>query len=143
MFMCTLCAADAVTGQGMLVYNNGAGTFSVGANSSANLLGTPDSSIYKGILFFNDRNAPANTSSGSHKLGGGGDLVLSGTIYLTNTAMTSTIYQNARLRGNAGNTTLIKGEIIVGALDLGGGGTIQMQLDPNNKLHVRQVALVR
>ena len=131
-------------GQGMVVYNHGGGTFAVGANGDANLTGASDASAYKGILFFQDRNSPAATGGGgSHTLGGGGNLVLNGTIYITNTTMTSTVYQNVRLRGNSGNQTLIRGEIIVSALDLGGGGAIQMNLNPASILTVRQVALVK
>jgi len=144
MFMATGFADSTDTGgQGMLVYNHGSGTFNVGANSDANLVGSSFGSTYKGILFFNDRNAPANTGSGGHLLGGGGNLVLKGTIYFTNTIMTSSIYQNLRFRGNSGNTTQIQGEIIVSALDLGGGGTIQMNLDAGSTLKIRQVALIQ
>jgi len=130
-------------GQGMVVYNHGGGTFAVGANGDANLVGAADASVYKGILFFQDRSSPAATGGGSHQLGGGGNLVLNGTIYINNSAMTSTLYQNVRLRGNSGNQTLIRGEIIVSALDLGGGGTIRMNLNPASILTVRQVALVK
>jgi hypothetical protein len=130
-------------GQGMLVYCAGDCTFQVGANSGASLVGSSGTSAYKSILFFEDRSAPAHIGAKSHSLGGGGDLILQGTIYLNNTTMTSTTYQNLRLRGNSGNTTLIKGEIIVSALDMqGSSATIQMDLDPTTTLHTRQVALV-
>ncbi|MEP6961518.1 MAG: pilus assembly protein TadG-related protein, partial [Acidobacteriota bacterium] len=48
---------DPNTGQGMLVYLAGSSILSVAANSSATMVGTPAASIYKGILFFSDRNA--------------------------------------------------------------------------------------
>lgn len=160
MLMSTGFGNDPDTGQGMLVYNSGTsasiGTFNVGANSGANLVGTPINSIYKGILFFQDRNSPRFVGPGpnkAHTLGGGGDLILNGTIYLTNcdsndpncvgNTMTAGLYQDLELRGNSGNTTLIEGEIIVSSLDLGGGGTIQMNLNPNLVLPVNQVALVK
>ena len=54
------------TGQGMLVYNVGmdASIFDVGANSNAGtsaepLQGPPDNSYYHGILFWQNRAAPA------------------------------------------------------------------------------------
>jgi hypothetical protein len=126
----------------ILVYNTGSGNFNIGSNGSINLVGSPDSSDYKGILFFQDRNAPANT----HSLGGGGDLILQGTIYLTNTRSTMlgdpTQYQELDLQGNPGSNTLIQGEIIVGSLHMGGNAGIQMNLNPNPTLPVRQVAMV-
>ena len=154
MMMCSDCGTNPDTGNaGMLVYIHHNGTFNVGANGNVSLLGSDFTSAYKGALFFEDRNAPPNkTPSGSHSLGGGGDLTLVGTIYLTNCSsgdtgctnpMTATTYQNLRLRGNSGNTTLIKGEVIVSTLDLGGGGTIVMQLDPTAVLPINKVALLR
>ncbi len=151
----------ATGGQGMMVYCKGDCTFNVGANSGASLVGSDNSSIYKGILFFEDRNAPSHTGSSSHSLGGGGDMTLQGTIYLTNCysgsswldtsgatvnctkPMTPTVWQSLRLRGNSGNTTLIKGEIIVSTLDMqGSSAVIQMDLNPAASTVVRQVALV-
>ena len=54
---------------GMLVYNNGTGTFSVGSNGDVTLQGTPLSkddglgntvaSRFAGMLFFESRSAPA------------------------------------------------------------------------------------
>lgn len=129
-------------GGGMMVYNTGSGAFDLGANGSINLVGSLPSSSYKGILFFQDRTAAAQT----HSLGGGGSLSLVGTIYLTNTLAlmkaSASQYQALTIQGNAGNTTLIDGEIIVGTLELGGGGTIQMDLNPFSSLIISQVALV-
>ena len=143
MLMSTGFTDDADTGQGMLVYITGSGTVDVGSNSSASLVGSLSAGTYKGILFFEDRNGPANTGNSGHRLGGNGNVTLQGTIYLTNTNMTASVYQNVRLRGGAGNQTLITGEIIVSTLDVGGNGTIQMNLNPDSTLHVRQVALVK
>jgi len=159
MQMCPVsaCAIDPTinsTQPGMVVYNHTNGIFSVGANGDVNLVGSDLASAYKGILFFEDRSAPAHISgSNVHSLGGGGNLTLIGTIYITNcdsrdttcsgTAMTSTLYQNLKIAGNSGNTTLIQGEIIASALDLRGGGTISMTLSSTASLTVRTVALVR
>ena len=64
MMMATGFPSDPATGAGMVVYHTGTGTFDVGANSKANLIGSDAGSIYKGILFFQDRNSPANTGIG-------------------------------------------------------------------------------
>ena len=147
-------------GQGMVVFCKGDCTFNVGANSNASLVGSSAGSIYKGILFYEDRNATAHTGNKGHSLGGGGSLTLNGTIYLTNcysgaswlttsgtpvactNPMSGAVWQNLIMRGHAGNTTLIIGEIIVSTLDMGGSGAIQMDLNPNGTLVTRQVALV-
>jgi hypothetical protein len=136
-------------GGGILVYNTGTGQFSLGSNGNVSLIGSPDSSAYKGILFFEDhgaaRNNQATNPKNPHKLGGGGDLTLLGTIYLTNTKVsdTSTLYQELDLSGNSGNTTKIQGEIIVDALQMGGTGGITMDLNPNPVFTIYEVALVQ
>jgi hypothetical protein len=144
MVMATGFPADPLTGSGMLVYNTGAGTtFNVGANSSASLVGSDSGTAFKGILFFQDRSSAA----ASHSLGGGGNLTLLGTIYITNTLAlmkaNAAQYQSLTLQGNSGSSTLIKGEIIASSLALGGTPNITMNLNPNATLHIRQVALVK
>jgi hypothetical protein len=147
MVMATGVAADATTGSGMVVYNAGTGTFKVGSNSEANLVGSDAGSIYKGILFFESRTAPANTGVNAHRFGGGGSVTLKGTIYISNSLAvmnaTPAQYQEVKLQGTPGSSTQIIGEIIVSALSLGGNAGITMQLDPAATLVVRQVALVR
>jgi Flp pilus assembly protein TadG len=135
---------------GILVYNSGSGQISIGSNGTANLIGSAPGSIYKNILFFEDRSAAANTSAqhpkDPHSLGGGGAMTLTGTIYLTNTLDTmngdNSHYQELDLQGGPGSGTLIQGEIIVGALGMGGNGNITMNLNPAATIVVRQVALV-
>lgn len=133
----------------MLVYNTGpsgsasqAGAFNLGANGSINLVGSPSGSSYDGILFFQDRSSKAQT----HSLGGGGGMTLVGTIYLTNTLATMTgspaQYQELDLSGGSGSGTLVTGEIIVGALHLGGNSTITMNLNSSVAYNLSQVALV-
>jgi len=139
---------DPAFGCGMMVYNSGSGVFNVGANSGANLLGPPDGPPYYGVLFFENRNAPANNGKNSgHRFGGGGGMTLIGTIYVNNLLSYQladpTHYQRLVLQGTPGQQTLIRGEIITNVLELGGNAGIKMQLDPLNKLHIRQVALVR
>lgn len=134
----------------ILVYNTGpsgnstnAGSFNLGANGSISLTGSPSGSAYKGILFFQDRNSVAQ----SHSLGGGGALSLIGTIYMTNTLATMTAtptqYQSLFMSGHGGSSTTILGEVIVGALTLGGTSGITMDLNPASNTTVRQVALVQ
>jgi Flp pilus assembly protein TadG len=133
----------------VLFYNTGStaqptnsGSISIGANGSVNLVGSPSGSAYKGMLFFEDRAADAQ----SHSMGGGGAMTLVGTIYLTNTLATMTAtsahYQALTLQGGSGSGTLVQGEIIVGTLTMGGNGGITMDLNPNASLVVQQVALV-
>ena len=150
------CVADlnGQTGNGMVVYNQGGGQFSVGANGNAYLQGSLDTDAsgnparYAGMLFFEDRTAPANNQSthNPHVIGGGGTLILYGTIYTTNTAKsiktTPSTYQEIELHGNPGGNTYLVGEIITDALSLKGTSTIKMVLSALAFLKVQQVALV-
>jgi hypothetical protein len=118
------------------------GVVNVGSSSAISLIGSPQTSSYDGILFFEDHNAPAL----SHSLGGSGAMTLVGTIYLTNNLSTMlstpTQYQSLTLTGSSGGNTLIEGEIIVSQLTLQGTPNITMDLDPNSTLVVRKIALV-
>ena len=73
-------------------------------------------------------------------------MTLIGTIYLTNTRATMlstpSKYQELDLQGGSGSGTLLEGEIIVDSLQLGGNGSIQMDLNSNASYIVSQVALV-
>jgi hypothetical protein len=158
---CTYCSgtgwdgSSATTG-GMLVYNTGTGQFDITANGSVTLIGAPvgagtgctvtPCTDYKGILFFEDRGAAANNSlpanKNAHQLGGNGTLSLSGTIYLNSTTMTASNYQELDLQGTSGNATTIQGEIIVGALSLGGNGGITMDLNNSAAFRTDKVALI-
>ncbi len=134
-----------VAGGGVLIYNSGTGPINIGSNGTVNLIGSKADSSYKNILFFEDHSSPANTGSKAHSIGGGGALTLLGTIYLTNTLATMADdkhYQELSLQGNPSSGTLIQGEIIVGALSLGGTGGITMNLNPAATVIVSQVALV-
>jgi hypothetical protein len=152
MMMCsgTGCMTDSVTQNGMLVYNSGGGLFSVTGSASVSLLGTPYSSPYKGILFFQDRASPATgggAGASPHALGGGGTLQLQGTIYITNTVDTilnsgGVTYQQVKYHGGPCSSTFTMGMIIVDALTLTGGGCINMSLDPASYLKITQVALI-
>jgi hypothetical protein len=147
-------ASDPVTGQGMVIYNTGnaaADVFEIQANAGQNggvnygnsLQGAPFASVYKGILFFQNRSSSAHT----HSLQGGGGLMLRGTIYLTNTEAIMRAnpaqYQAFDLQGTPGSSTQVIGEIIVSTLSLGGNANITMTLDPGYSLNIRQVALVK
>jgi hypothetical protein len=123
------------------------GSISIGANGSVLLNGSPNTSTYKGILFFVDRNAVSQ----SHTLDGGGGLTLYGTIYMTDTVTkmgtdsttTCSQYQSLSMQGNAGSSTHVQGEIIASTLSLGGTPGIIMNLNPNAVAPVRQIALVQ
>ncbi|MGO4516108.1 hypothetical protein AB4Y89_09965 [Terriglobus sp. 2YAB30_2] len=107
------------------------------------LIGSPSNSVYKGILFFQDRTAAATT----HSLGGGGAMKLVGTIYLTNTRAimlaNAAQVQQLNLQGGSGSGTQFQREIIVGALQLGGNGSITMNINSSTIYHVSEVALVQ
>jgi hypothetical protein len=131
---------------GILIYMTGpvssgtatTGTISVSSNSNVNLVGAPNNSSYKGILFFADRNA----ASATHSLDGGGGLTLTGTIYTTS-SHNDTVYQTLHFQGNAGSSTLLTGEIITSTLDLQGTPGIRMNLNSVVSYRMNQVALVQ
>jgi len=134
MLMAPVPVADPKTGWtgNIMIYNTGTGAFNIGADGGANLVGSPAGSSYKGILLFQDRNSQANTGKNAHSLGGGGALILKGTIYLTNTLAImndATHYQELDLQGTPGSSTLIQGEVIVGALHMAGNAGIKMNLN--------------
>jgi hypothetical protein len=147
------------TNGGMLVYMTGpnsasgnqTGAINVGANGNASLIGSPSCASppcaaspvtsYKGILFFVDRSAAPQT----HSMGGGGTMTVIGTFYapelLSVMKASAAQYQTLSLQGTPGGATNITGEIIVGALALGGNSGITMTLS-GLPTPVRQVALV-
>jgi hypothetical protein len=51
-------------------------------------------------------------------------------------------YQELDLQGGSGSGTVLEGEIIVDSLQLGGNGSIEMDLNSNTSYVVSQVALV-
>ena len=134
---------DPVTGTGMLVYNTGStyAPFTFAANSNASLIGSPQDSVYEGMLFFQDRSSP----SLNHTIWAGGSITLTGTIYITNTLamMQGGQYQTLTFGGNAGSTTQVIGEIVTSAIKMNGGTTLVMHLTGTPTRDVRQVALVR
>ena len=141
MLMATGFPPDPNTGSGMVVYNTGAGVFNIGANSTAHLVGADNTSFYEGILFFEDRDAVPLT----HHLGGGGDIVLTGALYMTNwlTVMKNqpNQYQTLDLGGNAG--IQINGAIVVGVLTMSGTSYVNFNLAGGPSLLTRRAALVR
>ena len=141
MLMATGFPADPQTGSGMVVYNTGVGIFDLGANSNARLVGSDNTSFYEGILFFQDRDAVAQT----HNLGGGGAIVLTGALYMTNwrTVMVNqpSQYQTLNLGGNAG--IQINGSIVVGVLNMAGTSYVRFNLAFGPNLQTRRASLVR
>jgi hypothetical protein len=162
-FMCSSCPADPNTGNGMVIYDTSSttkkvgtltcdvtGGFTIDTGVTATLLGagvstatppTAPSGPYYGILFFEDRNACAQT----HSLGqGNGCFSLTGTVYITNTLafMQAGIDQSVSYNGTPCSATINQGEIIVSDLSLVGNTSITMGLYPTGFLKIRQVALV-
>ncbi len=136
IMMCTDCASDTSTNgtgnTGMMVYlTSTAGTVNIGANATASMTGSSTSSVWEGLLFYEDR----GSSNIGASLGGGGSMSLTGTIYLPT--------QTLSLQGGSGSGTLLQGEIVVDKLSLGGNGSITMDLNPNLKLPVIRIALVK
>lgn len=140
---------------GMVVFNTGTNKSDVfnfdanaGAASPISLVGAPDSSQWKGMLFYEDPTANGGTHLGTgpspgHVIQGGGTITLVGTVYMsTRTGVDSTHFQNLLLQGASGSTTNLTGEIIVNTLSMGGTPQINMTLD-SQLLTVRQVALVQ
>jgi hypothetical protein len=162
--MCTSCAADPTTVNGMVLYDTGnpsggcdvTGGFTIdtlsigtlyGAGvSSSSLTGAPAAPYY-GILYFEDRSACAHTGNQSHSLGQGNSCVYQvGTTYITNTnaimVANPTQYQSVRMNGGTCTTTNLVGEVVVSALSIVGNSTIKMQLLPQSLIKVREIALV-
>jgi hypothetical protein len=168
--MCTSCAADLTTKNGMVLYDTGplsggcdaTGGFTIDTNStsptggfygagisSSNLTGVPAAPYY-GILYFEDRNACAHTGNGSnghHTLGQGNSCVSQvGTTYITNTraimVANAAQYQEVRMNGGTCSGVSVVGEIVVSTLGIVGNSTITMQLLPTAFITVRQIALV-
>jgi hypothetical protein len=107
------------------------------------LVGSPSASVYKSILFFQNRTTATTLN---HQLQGGGGLTLLGTVYLTHTAASIASdgkFQSLSLQGNSGGVTKVQGEIIVDELSLGGSSTVTMNLLSTATFSVRQVALVQ
>jgi Tfp pilus assembly protein PilV len=107
------------------------------------LRGSPTTSVYKGILFFQSRTTATTLN---HSMSGGSGLTIEGTIYLTHTAASiqnDGKYQSFSLQGGSGGTTKVQGEIITDVLSLGGTSDITMNLISTATFDVRQVALVR
>jgi len=132
---------DPATGAGMMVYNTGQGVLSISANATATLTGSDSNSSYKGLFFFQDRTAATQT----HTLGGGGDISLTGTIYMHNTVATmaadASHYQTLSLGGNS--SILINGIIVVNALTMQGTPAVTFNLAGAPTLAIRQISIVR
>jgi hypothetical protein len=137
-------AGNSPANSGILVYMTGSGSpatigaISSSSNSTANLVGAPNNSSYKGMLFFVDRNA----ASATHSLDGGGGLTLTGTFYMTS-SRNNTVYQTLHFQGNAGSSTILSGEIIASVLELQGTPGIVMNLNSQVTYKLDKVALVQ
>jgi Flp pilus assembly protein TadG len=98
-------------------------------------LGGSATSPARGLVFFQDRSVP---NAGT--LGGGGGLLLAGSIYYHQLSSYGSIFQ---LNGHSGSDTRVLGNIIVDQLNLGGGGSINMVLNPNSVFSILKVQLLQ
>ena len=103
---------------------------------------------YFNVVFMNNRNY--NLAPQEHLFQGGGGLTIAGTMYFTASfdANKSSLdgnpnYQTLILQGTPGSTTEVIGQILVDSLNLGGNAEISMTLNPNTKLPIRKLALIR
>jgi len=168
--MCSGCAADTDTGNGVVIYDTHAtgSTATKGFNidtntfmtiygatkTTTNALGeTVPAGPYYGMLFWEDRTADAHTGNGATKNGGGhnigsgsGCFTLIGNIYMTNTKATmtadSTHYQAATYNGTPCSTTVQQGYIIVSTLAIKGTTTLSMTIPPYGYVTTHKIALV-
>jgi hypothetical protein len=95
----------------------------------------------RGVVFFQDR-----AVAGTGNLSGGGGLLLAGSIYFhQESGSPGPPYYNSifNLSGNSGSDTRVLGNIIVDQLDLGGGGTINMVLNPYSFYKILKVQLLQ
>lgn len=124
---------------------------------AASLTPPPVPGTQRGILFFQDRSAEGVQSTA----GGGGTYAMAGTFYFHSCSSTAidgkagtscstptggnstNQYYNDTLAmtGNTGASSYILGEIIVDNINLGGKGSIYMDLDPSSALNVYKAAL--
>jgi hypothetical protein len=130
-------------GKSMLMYLGG-GNINLGSQASMTLKGSDTTSSFKGILFFVNHSAGAQT----HKLGGGGALSQTGSLYATNCTATPCVisgstYQSVELTGHSGNDTNIYGQIITDQLVLKGTSGVTMTLDSTILVPIDKVALVK
>jgi hypothetical protein len=158
--MCTSCAADPTTKNGLVMYDAGAtagstatGGFSIDTQGELGFLGagvtaaTPTAAPaapYYGIMFFEQRNADAQ----SHSLGQGNSCFsFVGIIYITNTLAimqaNANHYQSVGMNGGPCAGLNNVGGFILNSLSIVGNTTINMSLFPSAFINVRQLALVQ
>lgn len=92
--------------------------------------------LYRGMIFFHDRNATAKNI----EMHGNGGLLVAGNMYFHQDSIYAQVFQ---LYGNTGSDTRILGDIVVDQLQLGGGGTITMELNPTASYSILKVALLQ
>lgn len=111
----------------------------------------------RGFLYFQDRSATGVQPG----FGGGGQFLLAGIMYfhscvsttsdagagvqcspVPSTPTTSSSFQDIfSLSGNSGASTYVLGEIVTDNLTLGGGGTINMDLNPSTAFNILKASL--
>jgi hypothetical protein len=158
--MCTTCAADATTINGLVIYDAGAtststatGGFTIDTQGDLAFVGAgvdtahptaSPASPYYGIMFFEQRNADAQ----SHSLGQGNSCFsFTGIIYIANTLAimqaNANHYQSVSMNGGPCAGLSDVGGFVLNELSIVGNSSITMQLFPTAFLPVRTVALVQ
>jgi len=104
----------------------------------------------RGLIFFQNR---SKNASSNPRWSGGGSMLLAGTMYFhqcvtsgsdTGQGCVSGAYNDKlTMRGNSGSSTYVLGDIIVDQLDVGGSGTIVMDLNPSAAYTTLKAALVK
>jgi hypothetical protein len=103
----------------------------------------------RGFLFFQDRAVNASTNP---SWGGGGQTLLSGTMYFhqcvtsgsdtgTGCSASSAYHDQLNLIGNAGSGTYILGQIVADTIKLGGTSGITMDLNPTTVYSVLKASI--
>ncbi len=111
--------------------------------------GTDPLGVQRGILFFEDR----SDKSASPSWGGGGSLLLAGTMYFhscnstgtgTSCGAAGTYYTDSfSLSGGSGSSTYVLGEIIADNITLGGNSGITMDLNPTKAFSILKASLLQ
>jgi Putative Flp pilus-assembly TadE/G-like len=113
-------------------------------------LGTTDPiGEQRGFLFFQNR---AKNASTNPKWQGGGQFLLSGTMYFhqcvtsgsdtgTGCSTTNAFHDNVSLSGNSGSGTYILGQIVADQISLGGTSALTMDLNPTSVFSVLKASI--
>ena len=128
MYSASGLSSAAVTGQGQVIFLTGTSVLNVSGSSSLSLTGTPSSSVYQGLVIWED---PTATGIHNHNLSCSGTLDVKGTILLTKNNANTSNYNSLTISGSSGATTAT-GQIVADKLTISGSSTITMRLPYGN-----------